>query len=133
MARKPPPEGKRFQKGQVANPGGRRKLPDDIKEARKVTQDELERSINRAVFSTRAELAALVKDPGTRMLDVMVASIVAQASQKGDQQRLDFLLNRMIGKVKDRIEVKPQEPFIITRASGEQVVLGLRESPPSEE
>jgi hypothetical protein len=39
------------------------------------------------------------------MLEVMVASIMARAAKDGDYSRLEFLLARSIGKVKDISEV----------------------------
>lgn len=101
MPRKPPTNGVKFKPGQSGNPGGRPKLPDDIKEARKLNQVELERIVNKYLYMDREAVKAAISSPGTPMMELMVASIVAQAAQKGDHLRLDFVLNRMIGKVKD--------------------------------
>lgn len=38
------------------------------------------------------------------MLDVTLCSIIQRAARDGDQSKLEFLLNRVIGKVADRIE-----------------------------
>jgi hypothetical protein len=123
--RKPPPPDKQFKPGQSGNPGGRPKLPEDIKKARKLNQVELERAVNHLLFCTRDELQAIVKNPETPMLEVMVASIMAQAATKGDQMRLEFVLARLIGKVKDQLEVTVPTPFVIRRPSGETLELGM--------
>lgn len=126
MARKPPPEHTRFKKGQSGNPGGKPKLPDDIKQARKLSQIELERTINKLIYLPRSELKQVIENPATPMFEIMIASIIAQASQKGDQLRLDFVLNRMIGKVKEPVEVTIQKPFIIERRDGTAVEMGTK-------
>lgn len=38
------------------------------------------------------------------MLDVALCAIIMKAAKDGDQSKLEFLLNRVIGKVADRIE-----------------------------
>lgn len=129
MAKKPtPPVEKRFKPGQSGNPGGRPKLPDDIKEARKLNQHELERIINKYLAMSRDQVKESISSPTTPMMELMVASIVAQAAQKGDHQRLDFVLNRLVGKVKDQIEVTQVTPFVIKHTTGEQTVLGARQA-----
>ena len=66
----------------------------------------------------------LVRDPATPMMEVIAAAILAQAAQKGDHVRLEFVLQRMIGKVKDALEVTVAKPFIIRRSDGSSVELG---------
>lgn len=126
MPKKPMPEGKRFQPGKSGNPGGKVKIPDDIKEARKLNQNELDRTVNRLIYLSRQELRGLIENPETPMFEIMVASIIAQGAQKGDQMRLEFILNRIIGKVQDKLEVSVPKPFIVTKTNGEQVVLGAK-------
>lgn len=125
MAKKPiPPVASRFKPGQSGNPGGKPKVPDDILKARKLNQIELERVVNKYLWLQRDEVQAAIKDPATPMMELMVASIVAQAAQKGDQVRLEFILARLIGRVKDTLEVVTPTPFIIRRGDGTQVVCG---------
>ncbi len=118
--------GKPFAKGTSGNPGGRVKLPEELRKARALNQQELERAVNKYLWLDRAALQDAVKDPATPMLELMVASIMAQAAQKGDQQRLEFILQRLIGRVTDKIEVKVPAPFVIRRAAGGEIVLGAK-------
>jgi hypothetical protein len=122
-----------FPPGVSGNPSGRPKTPPDILEARKLTQNELERIVNKFLYLDRAAIAELVKTPGTPMIELVVASILAQAAQKGDQQRLEFVLQRMIGKVKDQIEVTLPKPFIVSRLDGSSVEMGAKLPPKDEE
>jgi len=124
MGRKPPPEGKRFKPGQSGNPGGKAKVPEDILKARKLNQLELERIVNQYLWLSAAELKARVQDPATPTMELMVASVIAEAVKKGDQQRLEFILCRMIGKVTERLEVDIPVPFIVHRRDGSKVIMG---------
>jgi hypothetical protein len=126
MPRKPPPEHTRFKPGQSGNISGRPKLPDDIVQARKVCQLELERIINRLIYLSASELKAVMASPETPMFEIMIASIIAQAAQKGDQMRLEFVLQRMIGKVKDQVELSTPKPFMISRRDGTTLELGAK-------
>lgn len=126
MTKRVPPPEKRFKPGQSGNPSGRPKVPADILEARKMNQAELERIINKYLYMDKDAVREAIQAPGTPMMELMVASIVAQAAQKGDHQRLDFVLNRFVGKVKDQLEVKNVTPFVIRHADGSQTVLGAK-------
>lgn len=91
-----------------------------------MTQIELERSVNKFLYMPAAEIEAALAAPETTMLDRMIANIIAQAALKGDQMRLDFVLNRLIGKVKDQIEFSLPKPFIVARSDGTQLELGAK-------
>ncbi len=114
-----------FKPGQSGNPSGRPKIPPDILQARKFTQLELERVINALLYLTKADLQARIKDPATPMIEMIAASIMAQAAVKGDHQRLEFILARMIGRVQERIEVSTPTPFVLKRRNGEEIVMGV--------
>lgn len=132
MGRKPKIENlKPFKPGQSGNPGGKAKLPEDIREARKLNQIELERVINKYLYLGHEDFEAEIKRPGVPMLELMLASIVKAAAQKGDQLRLDFILNRVIGKVKERIEVEAQKPFAVFKYNEDEpaIELGVDKEP----
>lgn len=116
--------GRDWKPGQTGNPNGGPGLPGDLKAARKVNQVELERTINRLIWMDHTELTALIALPSTPMFERFVANIIAIGADEGDERRMEFILQRIIGKVQDRIEVKTPVPFVIHREGGEQVVLG---------
>jgi uncharacterized protein DUF5681 len=101
MPKKPPPPEKRFKPGQSGNPGGRPKLPEDVREAKRLTQAALERTLNDFLFMDREALQARLKEPSAPMIEVIIGSIIAKAATGSDQMRLAFLLDRMIGKIKE--------------------------------
>lgn len=87
--------------------GGRPRLPDDVKEARALTRADLDRHLTRFMAMGPNELAEVRKNPNSTMLELLIISVMTHGVNKGDQQRLGFLLERLssIGKVKERVEV----------------------------
>jgi len=124
MPRKPPAD-KQFKPGQSGNPGGRPKLPEDVKEARQLNRVEFERIVNRHLWMTKAQLQEAIKDPAAPLIETMVGTLIAKAIQAGDHIRLEFILCRLIGKVQERIEISTPEPFILRKLSGEEIVMGV--------
>lgn len=101
--------GRNFEPGVVTNPNGRPKLPEDIKEARKLNKEEIERLLNSYLGLTQEELKSKLQDPKTPTLELLMARIVVEAIKKGDERRLDFLLNRLIGPVPKSLDVKSED------------------------
>lgn len=91
MPRKPPPEHTRFKKGQSGNPGGRPKA--------RLTVEKLREIIDRLSFMTRMQLQAVIQAEETPMIELQIASILAQAAKTGDYSRVQFILDRVLGKV----------------------------------
>lgn len=98
-----PKGGKKFVKGQVANPLGGGAHNQDVKQLRKLTADELEQVISLVVHGKLDELQAIARDKDANVLKIWIASIAVKAIQKGDPTALNALLDRVIGKVKDRV------------------------------
>ena len=116
--------GKNFKPGVSGNPAGSLPLPEDIKKARKLNQKELERSVNKFLYMNAAEIKESAADKECSMFDRIVGSIITAAVEKSDHTRLEFILNRMIGKVQDKLEVTTPKPFIISKSDGTQVICG---------
>lgn len=113
MARGKKTGGRDFQPGQSGNPAGGPKTPEDLKEARKLTKLEFERIVNQYLFEKEIDLQELRTRPGTRMIDLLIASIMDKALVHGDDRRLTFLLDRLIGKVKDHVEVETKAGVLL--------------------
>ncbi len=118
--------GKDFTAGQAGGPG-RPILPIDIKQARELNKESLERLLNRYIYMTPGEIGASLSNANTPYIDRIVAQILMQAAEKGDHQRLDFILTRLVGKVKEQVEVTgTTSHFIISRPDGSKVEMGTR-------
>lgn len=96
--------GRNFLPGQSGNPNGRPNVPEDLKQARNLNRIELDRLLNKMLGSTKAELETILKNPSSTLLEITVCGILAKAAQGGDHQRLNFILERLVGKVKDVVE-----------------------------
>ncbi len=108
-----------FPPGVSGNPSGK---PKGL-----LTNDKVLSVIGKFADMSRAQLQEVIANPKTTMLEVTVASILAQAAKNGDYSRLEFLLSRTIGKVKDQIEISSVKPYLIARPDGSVLELGSAE------
>lgn len=101
-----PPEGKRFVKGQKgANPLGAGAHNKDVKHLRRLTQEEVAQLGSMILEHDLTALMAIKDDPKASVLKVWFASIAVKAINRGDAQALTVLLDRIVGKVKEKMEV----------------------------
>jgi hypothetical protein len=95
----------KWKPGESGNPNGRPPLPDDVREVKKLTQSELEKVLNDCLLLTKEQLEKICNDSESTMLQLLVAGIIIKGVQNGDSARFEFLLNRLLGKMKDKIEL----------------------------
>lgn len=100
MANKNPSPATRFQKGQSGNKSGK---PKGL-----ITPDRVRAVVAKLSGMNREQLLEVVKDPKSQMFEVMFASVMAKAAKDGDYGRLNFLLDRTIGRTVDQKDVKIQ-------------------------
>lgn len=89
-----------FVKG---NPGsaGRTPLPIEVRIQRSLTKTMVEASLSKYMLLPYSQLKELAKDDSLATVDQIIIRIALHACKSGDFQRLNFLLDRIIGKVKD--------------------------------
>lgn len=97
MANPDPSRASRFKPGQSGNPAGKPKGM--------LTADQVSASIGRLAALTVDELKSKKTDPKTPAIEAIMASILVEAFEKGDFARLESLLSRGVGKVRDVAEV----------------------------
>lgn len=107
--------GRNWKKGQSGNPRGPAVAPPDIRGARALTRVEFERVANKFLFSKKEEFQAAVRDPETPMLEMMIASIIQKGVIEGDERRMNFLLDRMVGKVVQPISAPDGSPMPVVQ------------------
>lgn len=92
-------KGDKIRKGKFMSPA--------VFEGRKVTKVMFEEAIYKYMHKSHQELKELMTNPGdTPAFELMVVGILARAVIQGDVTRAEFLLNRIIGKVKDVVEIE---------------------------
>lgn len=115
--------GKDFSPGESGNPDGRPPLPEDLKAARKLNKTELERILNEYIHMSLTEIQRRAGHPETSALEVLVAKVLAEGIKRGDEKRLGFLLDRLVGPVKRSVSVEGGEdgtnPIRLARSDDE--------------
>jgi len=108
MPRKPP-EGKRFQKGQSGNPRGAAAHNPALKAVRRMTQDDVAAIGQMIVEGNLAALQAVKDDSSASVLKVWFASVAVKAISRGDAVALNAILDRIVGKTKNQLELGVNE------------------------
>jgi hypothetical protein len=94
--------GRDFVKGDPR--AGRPPVTDEHLKATKLTKMEAERILNEFMAMDIDALEVVLKDKKRKVIEHMVGRIALMAIKNGDHSRLNFLLERLIGKVSDKIE-----------------------------
>ena len=119
MARKPPPEYTRWKPGQSGNASGK---PKGL-----LTQNEISALIGRFWRLSSDQLELVLKDPKTTMGEAMIASVMLRAFKDGDFSRVEGLLTRGVGKVKDVSEVTHNYDEELKKVDREKIVELLKQ------
>lgn len=91
--------GRDFKKGVVTNPNGRVKLAPEVKAMRNLNKNTLTTLLNKHINSSLQELDVIAKDKNTSALELIVISAIKFSITKGDSKSREFLIERMVGKV----------------------------------
>lgn len=101
-----------FKKGNKAAKGlVRGETTPEQKEVTLLSREMVTRFISQYVGFSRADLTRRLKAPDTPMLECIIIQIILKSEKNADQWRLEFLLNRTVGKVKDELEVTNPDPY----------------------
>lgn len=113
--------GRDFKPGQVANPTGMTK---ELAHERKLTREGLTAILNKVRTMTHEQMQEHLGKPETPAFDMMIIKVYMRIIEDGEMKDLNLLLDRLVGKVKDEIDVNVK-PTIIKRRDGSEVVLGM--------
>ncbi|QMV49849.1 MAG: terminase small subunit [Mu-like cryoconite phage AB09] len=106
--------GRDFKAGESGNPGGAIKIPEALKEARKLNRVQLEIVLNKYMHMTSDESSAAANDPTTVKLDRIILKVIELAEHTGDFRALAFLLDRLGFVVTQDVRVSGGEGGPIT-------------------
>lgn len=104
MAKKVP-EGKRFQKGNCANPLGAAAHNPVLKSVRRLTKDDLAEVGSFILEGNKKALEEIKENQDSSFLKYVIASALLKSADRGELATLNLLLDRVIGKPKDQIEL----------------------------
>ena len=99
-------------------------MPKELREAAHLTKKEALEKLVHFLKLPLEQVEALLEDKSLPTMDHWVASICALGIKYGDAQRLNFMFDRIIGKVTDKIEHSAPRPTVIEFANGEKLLLG---------
>jgi hypothetical protein len=120
---------KPFKPGQSGNPKGKKPTPQDLKDARKLNTVSVARILNKFSNMPVSEIKAELERADCPTLEFMIGKVMVECLKAGDYQRLNFILDRMIGKVTEKMEVKTPRPTVIKLIGdeAEAIVLGTEQ------
>lgn len=121
--------GKDFVKGDPR--AGRPPQPPEITAASNLTMAEARAALSKYLKLSMTELEDVLKSRTIQTMDMWIARIVLLGLKNGDYQRLNFMFDRLIGKVTEKVDLKVVEPTIIEFKDGRKIVMGM--TPKTEE
>lgn len=89
-----------FVKGQSGNPKGRAKVSSEVLEIKRYDREKAELVLHRFLGMDKRELDSILRSETGSMLELLIASMVMKAYTFGDTVRLNFLFDRVFGKVR---------------------------------
>lgn len=111
-----------WQPGQSGNPSGRPNLDPELRKLRELTKEQFKELATLLLSGTQEDLAELLAKPDTSMLTTWMIRVILTGAENGDYAKLDSLMNRLVGKVKDEMELTLPKPTII-EYEGSRLVL----------
>jgi hypothetical protein len=94
-----------WQKGQSGNPAGRTPLSPEIREIRRLNNENLPAILNKFLDMDREQLNEVAQNPKTPAMELILIKVITEAVKHGDHHRLGFLFDRILGKQADTLNV----------------------------
>jgi hypothetical protein len=101
--------GRDFKPGVVTNPRGGGAHNPSLKAVRRLSQMQIAELGTMILEGNIDSLKAVEKDPAASVLKVMIASVSIKAINKGDHSALAAILDRIVGKPKQVVEMSGAE------------------------
>ena len=97
--------GRNWKPGQSGNPKGRMPIPEDLRQIQKFSRTVIELILNKYMQTPTIELKRMLDNPDKiPAMELMVIQVLVKGIEKGDERRLGFLFDRVIGKPKEVIK-----------------------------
>lgn len=115
----------KWKKGQSGNPAGGLPTNQLLKQVKMLSAKEFQEMINKLMKLNQDELTAYMNDKDAPFIWRIYAKAMVKTYNTGDHDRLDNLLNRIIGKVPDKLhvtdETKPDVDYL-----AEKLIEGIK-------
>jgi hypothetical protein len=69
-----------------------------------------------------SEIILIAKDIDYESIDCLFAKIIHVGWSTGSHSHMTFLLDRLIGKVKDEVDISLPEPYVVESADGSRKI-----------
>jgi hypothetical protein len=98
-----------FEKGKSGNPKGRPKLPIEYRGLQPYTRNRVCLEFSRMLQYDLDDLKRMKSLKSTTTIQRMVIAIMLKGIQSGDYRALDFMLDRIMGKSKQDIDLSSSD------------------------
>lgn len=116
----------KFTKGHRFSVGkGRPKISPELHLVKEISREDVRLRISKFLGMTREEVKRVLEDPTSSSHDLLIATIVAKAVTHGDQNRLEFIYNRIVGRVKEEVEVNLPKPTVVVLSNEKKLIAGV--------
>lgn len=100
-----PPKAHRFKKGVSGNPLGAKLHNPELRAIKRLTAAEVAEIGALVVSKNLVALKAVIENPNASALKVWMATIAFRGIKSGNAKSLDILLNRLIGRTTEKIQI----------------------------
>ena len=104
-------------------PPGRKPAPPELLIAKKINKEFVQGKLTEMLRKPFGDLKNLLQDNDhLETIDIWLAKIIVMGITQGDHVRLNFMFDRLIGKVTEVKEVKVSQPFMIESLDGNKTI-----------
>lgn len=129
---------KAWPKGMSGNPGGKPRVPEELRGINSFSQLEITKLISKYGRMTGKEILACQQtedgkpNPDLTVMELAIISIFEKSIENGDCQKLSFLLDRCVGKLDSPLENEEADDARaqLQKLSFQELVLFVRENLP---
>jgi hypothetical protein len=94
--------GRPFKKGNKLSKG-RPRTSMEVKHIQQLTRDNVVKTMNNLAGLNIQELEEVLKDKTKTVHELMLAKVIVEAIKRGDNQRIEWLYQRTMGKMREEV------------------------------
>lgn len=93
-------------------------MTEEQKKLSRLTRTEVMEVMSAIVKGNKSDIMKLKDDPKTSLLKAWIGAVAMKGIKLGDMERLDKLLNRVVGKVKEELEFQGSAVTVSVKLPG---------------